>query len=315
MYVQKKIKLIGISIFLFLSFSACGSEGVLPEPSQVAGVFDINHYANLSFVELGSLGDINGLGDWADKAGAGGRGRNNDFLNWANNSLAAWQINLEENLTQVGRGSAKNWVTVDREDCIADGVPSDYHSGNCGLRGSTIGICYYSFTPSTGEIQESLAIMEKDYLEDSSVSLEDKQAVFIHEVGHCLGLRHPNMPCGGGTGTNLCVMHPVITFGAKNPHADELSAVQAAYNPISDPTGAPQAGRFGDTGGRIQRHFINPVFHISGIIGQGASQEQEESATYEVPIKKAYIMRRDGSEESLTIYPDGRREQSFSEIN
>ena len=53
----------------------CGSDGVLPEPAAVAGITDLDNYVNLSFTDLGNVGDLNGSGEWHEKGGGGGTRR------------------------------------------------------------------------------------------------------------------------------------------------------------------------------------------------------------------------------------------------
>lgn len=197
------------------------------------------------------------------------------YYKLAQEALSAWDIGLNINHSKKKRNAIKNWITVAADDCVAEGI------SNCGgFSGSVVGMCLIKFHPTTGEIVETTSVIQKSYLEGIA-SEEQKRSVFIHEIGHCLGLRHTteilppaSAPCSGSA---FCVMHPTVGTDNLTPHADELSAVKAAYNPIRNPTDDAHKKHYKTiTGGtEIRRQHQNPEFYISGSIGNAARFEDE----------------------------------------
>ena len=319
-YHRSKKGVLALLASLFLSWQ-CGSDGFLPNPDKLGGLADLDNYVNFDLTDLGSIGDSNGFGEWEDVSD-GGRGANKTFVNWAKKAMELWAIGLELDNVQVGRHGAKNWITVAKENCKAEGVPDGKRGRNCGLKGSTIGICYYGFD-GDGKITESIAIMEKSYLE-SGEEEKHKIGVFTHEIGHCLGLLHPGTGCSSrsSSGTNGCVMNPVVNFveygsdAGGSPASEEITAVREAYGdgtaPMAVRPSGPESGRFSECFDKKCYHPEFPVFHISGTIGRGGQQggEAGEPLTY-----RMYIMRDDGAEEVRTTYPDGSVDVRIEGVN
>ena len=317
-YGKNKLKgAVVLLLTLCLSYQ-CGSDGIFPDPAKISGIVDLDNYSNLELTDLGNVGDINGLGDWSDKGG-GGRGADAAFLKWAKDSLGLWSIGLELDNVQSGRKGVKNWITVTRDNCAAKGVPGGLLGGGCPFSGGTIGYCQYGFN-SDGEIAETTAIMRKSYL-DGDDGEGHKIAVFTHEIGHCLGLKHPDSTpkttCsrdGGATNEESCVMNPVVNFvrfgsdAPGSPAPEEIEAVTEAYSggpgsTSTRPTNTDNVKLYKECFGKVCYHAEFPVFHISGNIGRGAQEEdgeREEPLTY-----RTYIMNYDGTEEIRTTYPDG----------
>ncbi len=113
---------------------------------------------------------------------------NPQHLEWAQEALDAWGIGLRNDLIHRGRGNIRNWITVANSGCRVEGTEL-IQDPNC-LTEDAIGVCYLYVYPPSGHIVHTTAIMRKDFLEDSRGSENEKLAVFIHEIGHCLGLQH-----------------------------------------------------------------------------------------------------------------------------
>jgi len=206
---------------------------------------------------------------YVDQACAGGvvAGSNSDYLQRANTGLSTWAIDLVQNQTASSRTlgdsytahNPKNWITASGNDCVAVGVPSSLQGSGCPFGGSVIGVCETRYYTSTGEIVDSTLLMNKNYQDSSFNSNSDKQSVFTHEIGHCLGLKHTNVI------TNI--MYP-STAGADTPAAGELAAIADAYKPtVKAPSSTNRDDYFSVTGSNAVRQFTFPSFIISAFIG------------------------------------------------
>jgi hypothetical protein len=178
--------------------------------------------------------------------------------------LQAWHIGIApDQLAPVRRlgdrhtaHSPKNWITVAGTDCQAEGVP-DTMTGNCPLTGDVIGVCELRVSPG-GEIVDSTVLLLDSY-QYGDARESDKVSTFVHEVGHCLGLRHSSQASN--------VMYPTAQ-GADRPSAGELAAVAEAYRPrVKAPSAQTRDGYFAVEEGNPVRQFAFPSFAISAAIG------------------------------------------------
>ncbi|MCB1172123.1 MAG: hypothetical protein KDK39_01100 [Leptospiraceae bacterium] len=199
-----------------------------------------------------------------------------NYVDRSTTALTTWNIGLQTGVRSGERSTdtnyqmnPPNWMTVANESCSARGVPANWQGSSCSLTGGTIGICitrYYT-GGNVGQLVDTTLVMLDSY-QTSSASDGDKQSVFTHEVGHCLGLRHAESgganTCSGSYAN--CIMFP-STAGADTPHTEELSAIDYAYGPIQDPDGTAHDNRYSQTGTTAIRHWSAPTFTISSVIG------------------------------------------------
>lgn len=124
----------------------------------------------------------------------------------ANRALQSWAIDLETDVLGRSRyinpdrqANPPNWITVaSQRDCDALGVPLDLRGrdSGCRLDGSVIGVCYvriYAGGVSAGSISDTTIVIGREALNTYSMDADGEakmQAVFTHEIGHCLGLQH-----------------------------------------------------------------------------------------------------------------------------
>ncbi|MBE7437426.1 MAG: hypothetical protein HS115_03135 [Spirochaetales bacterium] len=243
------------------------------------------------------------------------------YLSRAQTALNAWSIDLATNYITntryMGNSSTAHhpntWITTaTNASCSRKGVDTSTLGTTC-LSGAVIGVCETRYT-SSGQIVDITAVMEEDF-QDGGDTAALKQAVFSHEIGHCLGLKHVD---GAGT----LIMHPDTT-GATTPHANELAAVSATYEPCCTAptthinrftgTGNPSAnGSTNPTGNSIYwRSF--PVFYIYYDMGNTMTfaESMDEAPRGEVfdeeLITVHHYLMEDGTEKSYRVYADGRR--------
>lgn len=243
---------------------------------------------------------------------------NQTYVSRAATALTTWNINLQTGVTAGERSTdtnyvmnPPNWITVANSGCNARGIPASWQGSTCSLTGGTIGLCITRFNTSgsTGKLVDTTLVMLDTFQSDTSQTEATKQSVFTHEVGHCLGLRHAEAggasQCGGAY-TN-CNMYP-STAGADTPHAAELSAIDAAYNPIA----VPPVDRYSQTSGVAIRHHSDPTFTVSSVIGSAYtdadSNETQSIAEPGVPIDgdievRVHAYKRDGTEEITIGHP------------
>ncbi len=229
---------------------------------------------------------------------------NQTYVDRSNAGLTAWNANLVTNtLTNdrtLGNSSfahnPANWITVSDSTCNVVGVPTSL-SGACPLTGGVIGVCETRFL-STGEIVDSTLLILTSFQTDTSVADAEKQSVFTHEIGHCLGLKH--------TTDSANVMF-ANTSGANSPSSSELAAIADAYNPFDGAVSTSNRDNFYNvTGGNALLHFSFPLFHISANIGNrgGLSSEPPgpgKPITGPVTTVRHY-MHRDGTCSHETVY-------------
>ncbi|MDH5682071.1 MAG: hypothetical protein OEZ36_10820, partial [Spirochaetota bacterium] len=189
-------------------------------------------------------------------------------LERSNLALFSWGIGLTEDITGTSRNlgdgftayNPKNWIIMTNDSTTGEGVPltmANYFANNP----LAIGVCSVRMDSVTAEIVDSTLIMRQSYQEGTDPELE-KQSVYTHEVGHCLGLQHSDL--WGGTNANI--MWP-NTSGADTPSVLELAAVADTYTPVQIPTGTSISGNrmlFNhiNAGADVVRHWTFPVFTI-----------------------------------------------------
>lgn len=256
-------------------------------------------------------GDGDGDGDDGGDSGSGG-GTGEDalpdgpidpdplYVDYARQALQAWDIGLDPDLIAGARefGDAytahhpRNWMTVSGSDCDADGIAPGLQEncplGTGGVGNEIIGICETRVYPS-GEIVDTTLIVWDEFLEGEALA-PDKQAVFIHEVGHCLGLKHQS--------AKKHVMYSTIA-GEDRPSPEEHEAIEGVYDPVEEPS-KQTANKFYATSsqGNPLRHHDFPRFVVSGTIGtEPASAELDgdhrDALVAPVEVIRHY-MRRQG---------------------
>ena len=175
------------------------------------------------------------------------------ILSQAVTALASWNIGLEENIgysntrtlgTDTTAANPANWITTASEDnCNYIGIPDSLkEDGECVFSSTdpTVGVCLIRFIVETGVIVDSTLIVSKTAYDDFSGTAEAKNKdirnIFIHEIGHCLGLQHwgdpedpePAEVNSGDYETHI--MYPYTGLTIYEPHVQELAAIQNVYN-------------------------------------------------------------------------------------
>ena len=191
---------------------------------------------------------------------------NIQYQNLVESALSDWDIGLENNskmglLRNITPGYAynpQNWITVADSNCNAKGIPYALRTPErCTLaQDRTIGLCFvtaYASGPQKGQIIHTTIIVKDTILEGTTYSDMEKKAIFVHEIGHCIGLQH-----WGNTQTSDSPLEPSCSFcsnphvthvmypstaGNNVPYQKEKEAVQAVY---ADPAGCSSANPSGN---------------------------------------------------------------------
>lgn len=187
-----------------------------------------------------------------------------EYMDRFDYALTQWNIALvtgirgtSRSLSSFAEYSPKNWGVVTEDGCVGPGVPSSMQGSGCAFNTSgVIGVCQVRFY-SNGEIADTTLLLRKSFQDDSNVSITEaiKRAVWIHEVGHCLGLKHT----AGGT----AVMNSTIGATRVLPNAGELAAVDETYTPTAAPSNTTRDNFFQVTGSNAIRQFADPTFTLS----------------------------------------------------
>lgn len=220
------------------------------------------------------------------------------YLERAQAGLAAWDLGLDTDEMGVLRtmGDAytahnpPHWITVAEDDCSAEGI-GDGLRQDCLLDEETIGVCETRYYPDTGEIVDTTLVVYVGF-QESDASEADKLAVFVHEIGHCLGLRHSD--------AQQRVMYPT-TSGADMPAQAELGAIAKAYlpTPQAPPKGIAEQFFAQTSAGATVRIATAPQFTISGTIGTEVDRSFDPPAPghrLRAPVTvERHVMRADGA--------------------
>ena len=180
---------------------------------------------------------------------------NETYLNFALVGLAVWDIGLRSK-SSVGQTrnvtesryhiyNPPNWITVAGSNCRAGGIPHYLRDEGCDLdKPGVIALCAFrSYTSGglEGQIIDTTIIIKKEalLLLDSTQNLD----IFIHEVGHCLGLQHwgneepldsaiePLPALDSSLWYTDHIMYPSVSKSGKGkPNKLEIEAIQAVYN-------------------------------------------------------------------------------------
>ncbi len=192
--------------------------------------------------------------------------------------LDAWQLGLANGVTAGARSigdnatahNPPNWITVTSANCAGRGVPASM-SANCPLStgtGGVFGACEVRMS-ADGRIVDSTILILDWFQNDPAVSDGEKASVAVHELGHCLGLKH--------TASIANVMYPT-TLGANAPSAAELSAAAEAYKPsVQAPSTVARDAYFNVNGGAAVRHHVFPTFTVYAGIGGGLTSGVQSS--------------------------------------
>jgi len=250
---------------------------------------------------------------------------NSTYLTRAQNALSAWSIDLATNYITntryMGNSSTAHhpatWITTaSHTNCNRYGIPETLRNSGCvGMDGANdvLGVCE-TRSLSSGQIVDTTLVLEEEYQNGGGLTAS-KVAVYIHEVGHCLGLKHVS---GAGT----LVMHHNTSM-ANTPHANELAAVEATYKPCCTTpsthknrftgTGNPNAdGDTAPTGNPIF-WFSLPNFYIYSNMGNAMTfaEPMDEAPRGEVfdeeLITVQHYLMEDGTEKSYRVFADGRK--------
>ena len=201
-----------------------------------------------------------------------------ELIAMAQEALSAWELGLATDQVSAERdlrsypASPRNWITVADSNCESLGVGNP---GSCaGFDGSVLGTCDVTFRPSDAAIVHTTAVISTRVF-DGTRSREQERAVFIHEIGHCLGLAH--------TATVGEIMYPVENEGVVLPAVPELAAVADAYLPEPNEVSPDNTDAyFQQINGMAIRHYVPPEFSISACIGN-------EPDAYRPPVEPPIV--------------------------
>ncbi len=212
-----------------------------------------------------------------------------EFTPSANAALSAWDIGLGRVIPTAGRSilgayNPANYMAVTNDDCVDPGIPSDLRGTNCPFQATdagpshVIGVCQTRLYRGTNRIADSTLVIRKSF-QTSGATTAQRQAVWTHEVGHCLGLQHTN--------TTSNIMYPYAVDSAQAPSPAELAAVKSAYAPLDEVSDSTGAAFFTRVSAGYSRHYALPSFYLAGAAGpddHAAMTADPEDMVLESPV-------------------------------
>ena len=172
---------------------------------------------------------------------------NGGYIALAQAGLDAWDIGLDSNrATGIFRNitlgyayNPPNWITVTGANCEGGGISRSLQENCPFAENGVIGVCLlhvYSDIETKGQIRDSTIMVLDTFLTDIMYSDAEKLSVFIHEVGHCLGLQHwgntddtdSAIEPGTLAQKTAHVMYPNLS-GADVPANAEIASLKAVY--------------------------------------------------------------------------------------
>ena len=233
-------------------------------------------------------------------------------LQWLQKALSVWDIGLVNNLraNSISTQDINIWI---KGELRANNFIEVVDSFGSNESSSVVGKCileYISESPSNphfliGAIFKTNLKIKKSFLLDTTTKDEFKIAAFAHEIGHCLGLRHPDDDsfgsienCSGGTNASTCIMNSTLSNIRLLPAKEEIIAIKGAYNPVKEPI--LEINRFDKVGTYILRQRQQPQFYIDNKIANGSTAalliSNVENINKIVLESKTYILYDRGSE-------------------
>ena len=245
----------------------------------------------------------------------------------AGQALQSWRIGLSAPSRATSRSfgtwthmayEPMNYMTVTDDACSDPGVPADLAGPNCpfaiqgGVPSEIIGVCQVREYRGSAEIADTTLLVRASYQDDPGISAALKQAIWTHEVGHCLGMQHASQA------GNL--MYPYLSLATTEPSPGELQAANAAYFPVAQaPDTAIGAEYYLQESGASVRQFQIPSFHTPPVTGSNPASTRALAEAHQELLSRPLngevtiinqMIRRDGREQTVVRIEGGPFEQS-----